>query len=185
MADFEVDPQTLKLAEKGINEAIDEMQKLGIAGLAESGRGFTELELSGMDAGHGQLSAVFGEFCERWSWGVRSLVQQGSAVAERLGLAAGFYHEQEQYVDGLLKGTVSAAMGNPHQSGEQAAGKSWNEIWGDNPYTQLTNPDFSAASAAQSGENIKNAWKDAAKSKLEQPQAVTGFIQGAVTGQTP
>lgn len=182
MADYGVDPQALKLAEKGINEAIDEMQSIGVAGLAESGRGFSELALSGMEAGNGGLQTVFEEFCERWAWGVRSLVQEGSAIAGKLGLAAGFYHEQEQYVNGLLKTTVSAAMGNPHLTEEQVEGKSWGEVWADNPYTQVTNPDFSAESAAKSGENIKNAWKDVAEDKMSRPKAVVEFVTGKVSG---
>ncbi|MFE6870238.1 hypothetical protein ACFVFS_27250 [Kitasatospora sp. NPDC057692] len=84
MAGFGVDPQALKLAEEGINGAIAELQGLGIAGLAESGRGFSELELTGMEAGHPDLHTVFTAFCERWSWGVRALVQEGSDLALKL-----------------------------------------------------------------------------------------------------
>ncbi|MFF7458225.1 hypothetical protein [Kitasatospora sp. NPDC008115] len=182
MAAFGVDPQALKLAEEGINGAIAELQGLGIAGLAESGRGFSELELTGTEAGHPDLHTVFTAFCERWSWGVRALLQDGSELAMKLGLSAGFYHEQERYANGLLKNVVAASIGNPHQTEEQIEGKSWNQIWGDNHYTQLTNPDFSPQSADKALDGIEKSWKDIAKEKLEGPFGINKKIAEASAG---
>ncbi|MFJ3794082.1 hypothetical protein [Kitasatospora sp. NPDC090091] len=179
---FGVDPQALKLAEEGINGAIEELQKLGIAGFAESGRGFSELELTGMEAGDPDLGAVFTEFCERWSWGVRKLVQEGTEIAGKLGLSAGFYHEQEKYADGLLKDVVAAGMGNPHQTEEQIEGKSWDQVWGDNAYTQITNPDFSPGSADKAFDNMAKTWKDVAKEKAEGPFGINKAIAEAAGG---
>ncbi|MFB7618302.1 hypothetical protein [Kitasatospora sp. NPDC056181] len=179
---FGVDPQALKLAEEGINSAIAELQGLGIAGLAESGRGFSELELTGMEAGHPDLQAVFTDFCERWSWGVRSLVQEGTDIAVKLGLSAGYYHEQEKYGSGLLKDVVAAGIGNPHQTEEQIEGKSWDAVLGDNPYTQLTNPDFSQESADKAFDNIGKTWKDVGKEKLEGPFGIYKSIAEAAAG---
>ncbi|MDY0816311.1 hypothetical protein [Kitasatospora purpeofusca] len=183
MAGFGVDPQVLKLAEEGINAAITELQGLGITGLAESGRGFSELELSGVEAGHPDLHAVFTGFCERWSWGVRSLVQEGSELALKLGLSAGFYHEQERYAHGLLKGVVTAGIGDLHQTEEQVEGKSWDQIWGDNQYSQLTNPDFSPQSAEKALDGIGKTWKDIAKEKLEGPFGINKAIAEGSAGR--
>ncbi|MEU6239364.1 hypothetical protein [Kitasatospora sp. NPDC047058] len=179
---YEVDPQALKLAEEGINGAIGELQKLGIAGFAESGRGFSELEMTGMEAGDPDLGNVFNEFCERWSWGVRKLVQEGTQIATRLGLSAGYYYEQEKYANNLLKDVVASGMGNPHQTEEQIEGKSWGEVWGDNPYTQITNPDFSAESADKAYENMKKTWSDVAKEKAEGPFGINKKLAEAAGG---
>lgn len=182
MTGYVVNPEALKLAEKGINEAIAELQSVGIAGLAESGRGFSSLELTGVELGYAPLQAIFTDFCERWSWGVRSLVQDGNEIATKLGLSAGFYHEQEQYVSNLLKDVVAAGIGDPHQSEEQTEKKSWSQVWADNPVSQVANADYSDKSAQDAFDHMGKTWKDVAKDKLEGPMGINRLIAEAAGG---
>jgi hypothetical protein len=113
---YQVDPEALKLAAEGINGAISELKSLGIEESGEVGRGFSNVELTGMQLGNAGLRGDFDAFCERWSWGVRTLVQDGNEIAKRLGLSAGIYYDQEQYTEGTLKDVVNAATGNPYRS---------------------------------------------------------------------
>jgi len=108
---YQVDPQALKPAADGINHSIEELKAIGIVENAEIGRGFDNLKLTGLQIGHPELQKVFDEFCERWAWGVRAMVQDGNQIAERLHLSAGLYHDQEEYVSGVAKDLYSAAMG--------------------------------------------------------------------------
>jgi hypothetical protein len=116
---FEVDPAMLQEAAKGINDTIAELKTLGIDEAAETGRGFGGLSLRGVQVGHQGLQQAFSEFCDRWSWGVRTLVNDGNEIAQRLGLSAGTYHDVEQYTVGVLKDAVNALAGDPHAANQQ------------------------------------------------------------------
>jgi hypothetical protein len=70
------------------------------------------------------VASAFGSFCDRWSWGVRALVQDGNQFAERLGLSAGLYNDVENQVTGAIKELVVAGVGDGpgargHQTGSQ------------------------------------------------------------------
>ena len=95
---YRVDPEALARITRGINVAIDELKELGFDIEAAQGRGFDDLELAGLEVGDANLRQVFADFCERWGWGVRSMMQDANGFAQRLNLSAGLYHEQEQYV---------------------------------------------------------------------------------------
>lgn len=150
--------EALNTVAKGINGAIGELKGLGSAGEAAVGRGFSELALSGLESGHEGLTSAFKDFCDRWEWGVRALIHDGSEFAKRVGLAAGYYHEGDQYVKDTLKVTVNAAMGNPHLTEQQVEGKSLREVLADNPYTQVRDADYSAESFRHTGENARQVW---------------------------
>ncbi|MCX4747436.1 hypothetical protein OG455_18235 [Kitasatospora sp. NBC_01287] len=159
MADsYAVDPEALKATAKGINDAIAELRTLGIDESAEGGRGFSEIGLTGLQVGNPGLQSALADFCERWSWGVRTLVHDGNEIAQRLGLSAGMYYDQEQYASGMLKDVVSAAIGDPDLTQEQVEGQSWGRTWSDNPYTDLTRPDDSAASLDKAVADSRAAW---------------------------
>src|ERR1700759_2718374 len=128
---FSVDRAALNETARGINESIAALNGLGLDETAEVGRGFSGLSLSGLQAGDGDLAAAFGGFCDRWSWGVRSLVQDGNQFAGRLGLTAGIYADTEQYLTGVAKNrTVALAVAQVRVPGQrarhvQAARASW------------------------------------------------------------
>ncbi|WP_329566433.1 hypothetical protein [Kitasatospora sp. NBC_01266] len=160
MADsYQVDPAALADIAKGINDAVAELKKLGIDEGAEVGRGFSAISLTGMQVGNPGLQSALDDFCERWSWGVRTLVHDGTEIADRLGLSAGRYHDQDQYVSGALKDAVNAAIGNPDLTDKQVEGQSWDQTWDDNPYTQVTGADYSKASLDKAAGDSAAAWQ--------------------------
>lgn len=128
MADgFTVDRQALQETAQGINDTISALGKLGFAEEADVGRGFGGLALSGLQVGYEGLQSAFGDFCGRWSWGVRTMVQDGNQIAQRLGLSAGAYNNAEQTVIGSVKDLVDAGVGDPHMTDAQAAAASWSQ----------------------------------------------------------
>ncbi|MFE7120167.1 hypothetical protein ACFU99_32570 [Streptomyces sp. NPDC057654] len=143
---------------KGLDGAIGELKKVGSPGDAAVGRGFSELALSGLEAGHEDLTSSFKSFCDRWEWGVRALVRDGNEFAHRVGLAAGYYHETDEYISNTLKVTTNAVMGNPHLTEEQVEQQSWGETLSDNPYTQVRDADYSVKSFQDAAGNAKETW---------------------------
>jgi hypothetical protein len=149
--------QGLDLITQGITLALDELREIGMLGEAGMGRGFSELALSGMELGHEGLTSTLNSFCERWEWGVRSLVQEGNAFADAVGLSAGTLHETDQYIAGTLKIGANAVMGNPHLSEDEVSGMTWSEI-GD--HHALADPDWSRESWERAQENVDRTWND-------------------------
>ncbi|MEU7066269.1 hypothetical protein ACIGQE_05780 [Streptomyces sp. NPDC053429] len=162
-ADLDVSKQALGQIAEGITKALAELKELGMVGTASMGRGFSDLSLSGMETGHDGLTSSFGSFCERWEWGVRSLVQQGNAFAAKVGLSAGLVHEQDQYIQGSFKVLANSAMGNPYASEDDITKKGWGDVLADNPYTQIRDADYSPESFERANENSKEAWKGAVR----------------------
>ncbi|MFI9204707.1 hypothetical protein [Streptomyces sp. NPDC053048] len=148
---------------KGINGAIGELKEIGTAGSAAVGRGFADLALSGVETGHDGLTAAFKTFCERWEWGVRALVQDGSQFAERVGLAAGYYQEADRYVKDTVKVVANASFGNPHLTEEQVEGMRMKDVLADNPVTQIRDADYSGDSFAKTAKDAKETWSRTAK----------------------
>lgn len=121
--------QGLGLIAEGINGALSELDSLGtMKGWAGAGRGFTGLEMDGMDIGDDQLGAMLHTFCERWQWGVRALMDEGNAFAEAVGLSAGTFHQTDQYVKGSLKIAYNSVVGDPYASNDKVAGESVDQI---------------------------------------------------------
>ncbi|MEU9190672.1 hypothetical protein AB0D14_40425, partial [Streptomyces sp. NPDC048484] len=87
-ADLALDKASVAKFTQGVGAVIDQLGDLGGATGSVMGKGFSELAMTGMEAGHHGLSTDFEDFCERWEWGVRALVSDASALATRLGLAA-------------------------------------------------------------------------------------------------
>ncbi|MDI3405916.1 hypothetical protein [Streptomyces cavernicola] len=74
-----------------------------------------------------------------------------------MGLAAGAYHETEQYVDGTFKIGANALMGNPHATEEEVTAQSWDEVWGNHAFAD---PDYSRESLEEAKANMKQGWQD-------------------------
>ncbi len=158
MADgFTVDRAALRETAQGINDTIGALEKLGFNEEAEVGRGFSGLALSGLQVGDEGLQSAFAGFCDRWSWGVRTLVQDGNQIAQRLGLTAGMYSDAEQSVIASLKDAVDAAVGDPYMSDAQAGQGSWAHAAGLTPGQQPN--DFSAGAWKQAGGQIERTWQ--------------------------
>ncbi|WP_019354955.1 hypothetical protein [Streptomyces sp. AA1529] len=147
--------ESLDLVEKGLNGAIGELKESGSSATsALQGAGFEELSLTGMEMGHHGLSVDFEDFCERWEWGVRALVQNANALAKKLGLSAGMAYEEDQYAAGSLKVGLNSLVGNPHASEEEVVKQGWGDI------VKPDAPDYSSESWDKAGQDIKQDWQD-------------------------
>ncbi|MWA14003.1 hypothetical protein [Streptomyces sp. BA2] len=165
MSDDQSDLATggLNLIAQGINLTLEELKELGPIGAASAGRGFQEIALTGLELGHGGLTSAFDSFCERWEWGVRSLVAAGNDFAQGVGLTAGTMYETEQYVGGSFKVLSNSLGGNPYATEDEVTRMSWGEL-ADNH--ALANPDYSKESFDKAGENIEQGYKDAGRDVL-------------------
>ncbi|MFD4814989.1 hypothetical protein, partial [Streptomyces sp. NPDC058418] len=113
-----------------------------------------------METVHEGLTSTLRGFCERWEWGVRALVQEGNVFAQEVGLSAGVFHEQEQYLQGSFKVLTNSAMGNPYATEDEIIEKDWSEVLSNNAYTQVRDADYSAESFQKADENSVQAWKN-------------------------
>ncbi|MCQ4119489.1 hypothetical protein [Rhodococcus tibetensis] len=151
---LEVDPAVLAAAAQGINAITGSLSGLGIGETAAVGRGFSLLALSPMEAGKQEVQSSLEEFAQRWSWGVRYLVQAANEIARTLDLAAGRYHATEQAYSDALKTMWTNTVGNPHLSGDEIDDRTWGETLADNPVNQTLNPDYSLESFAAADQTI-------------------------------
>ncbi|MFJ6852121.1 hypothetical protein ACIQM3_16570 [Streptomyces sp. NPDC091271] len=158
-SDLEVPPEALAEIAKGIDLAHAELKELGMIGEASTGRGFSDLALSGLELGHGGLTSEFETFCNRWEWGVRALTQKGNGFALGVGLSAGSYAEQEQYVKDSIKIGVNSLNGNPHASEDEVKAMSWDKVSTQSAYD---NPDYSWDSMSQAQNEVNQTWKNTA-----------------------
>ncbi|WP_225826885.1 hypothetical protein [Streptomyces naphthomycinicus] len=156
--------QGLGLIAKGLTEALAELKELGGFGSSGAGRGFSDLALSGLELGHEGLTDEFKSFCERWEWGVRSLIDEGNGFAVKTGLAAGTYYENDKYVEGTFKIVTNAAVGNPYASEEDVQKMGWGEIATSGAYGG--DVDYSEESFEEAYAHSKQGWKDAGRDVL-------------------
>lgn len=155
--DLDVPPEALAAIAKGIDLAHAELKELGFIGQASTGRGFSDLALSGLELGHGGLTSEFETFCNRWDWGVRALTQKGNGFALGVGLSAGSFAEQEQYIKDSFKVGVNSLNGNPHLSEDEVKSMSWDTVKGQSAYD---NPDWSPESMAEAHREVGQTWRD-------------------------
>lgn len=154
----ETTPEALAQAAKGINQVVGELSGMGIAGTGDVGRGFSELDLTGMQLGNAGLKGALDNFCSRWSWGVRTLVQDANVIAQQLGLAAGAYHDVDQQVMGGLKQLGGSVVADPHLTGDQIQKESWSQM-----AQQAATPDYSGKSFQNAEGDMAKTWTNEAK----------------------
>ncbi|MGW7433806.1 hypothetical protein ACWGIN_30230 [Streptomyces sp. NPDC054861] len=166
-AELDLDKGAVAKFTQGVGATIDQLGDLGGATGSVMGKGFAELSLTGMEAGHHGLAVDFEDFCERWEWGVRALVRDASGIANRLGLAAGTQWEHDQYIEGTLKVGANAVMGgSPHASEEEIT----KQAWGDVLTPDYLDPDWSAESFDKAGQEMAQTWKDTGRTVLTEGQ---------------
>ncbi|GAB4584365.1 hypothetical protein [Nocardia sp. IFM 10818] len=154
-----VSPEVLIQAAQGITGIITELSEIGIKETASSGRGFSLLTLSPLEAGKAVVQSGFEEFTERWSWGVRYLVQAGNSIAETLGLAAGRYYMMEQQSSDTFKQVYTHLLGNPHLSSDEIKERTWDQTLADNPINQIINADYSQQSFDEAAAKMNTNWQ--------------------------
>jgi hypothetical protein len=157
MADgFAVDRAALAETATGLNDVIGALSGLGLNETGEVGRGFSGLEMSGLEVGASDLAGAFADFCGRWSWGVRTLVQDGNQFAVRLGLSAGVYSDVEKQITGAAKDVVVAVAGDPHMTDQQAAAASWSQ---DAAMVTGAHTEGGDMTWSQAGDAMKQQWQ--------------------------
>lgn len=157
MSGYGLDAESLKRAADGINQSIDELRSVTSIGRADTGNGFEQLQLTGVQAGNEDLRSAFEEFCTRWSAGVRSMVQDGSAFAQSLHRSAGVYRDLEEYGSGVLKNVLNDLGGNPHSDSSAAERASWGQLH--QGMVNDTKPDHSAESLREAGAQASRTWR--------------------------
>ncbi|WP_257226091.1 putative T7SS-secreted protein [Rhodococcus opacus] len=176
---LEVDPSVLIQAAQGITAITESLSGLGTGETASVGRGFSLLALSPMEAGKQEVQTSLEEFAERWSWGVRHLVQSANEIARVLDLAADSYYTTEQVYSDALKTVWTNSVGNPHLSGDEISDRTWGETLADNPINQTLNSWGHTVEAAQArAADAVARWKQA-----EAEERATKSAYNALTGE--
>ncbi|MFE9722295.1 hypothetical protein ACFYQ5_01455 [Streptomyces sp. NPDC005794] len=160
--DLNVDRASVQQITSGLRAAVAELKEFGTGTGAVLGKGLSDLSMTGMEAGHHGLSVDFEDFCERWEWGVRALVQDANAIAAKLGLAAGILWEEDQYVQGTMKVVVNAGVGNPHASEDEIVKQNWGDVF----TPDYLSPDYSAESFERAADEAGQTWKDTGRALL-------------------
>lgn len=175
--DLALDPASVAKVTKGLGATIGELGEVGDSTGSVMGKGFSNLAMTQMEAGHHGLADDFEDFCDRWEWGVRALVQDASAIASRLGLAAGTQWENDQYLEGTFKVVGNSLLGgNPHASEEDIEKQGWKDI----VTPDYLHPDYSAESFEKAGQQAEQTWKDTGRSLLTEGQ---GGLQTDLTNR--
>jgi hypothetical protein len=91
---------------------------------------------------------------------VRSLINEGNALARKTGLAAGTYYETESYAEGSFKVVANAAIGNPYASEEEVTRQGWGDIATSGAFGGV---DYSEESFDEAMANSAQGWKDAGR----------------------
>lgn len=156
---YGVDPATLDRIAGGIRDVVTELDGLGITGSGDAGLGFGGVSLSGMQLGHSGLQSALDEFADNWGWGVRGLVNGANDMAVKLGLAAGTYHDQENYAQGIMKVAANDLAGDLRSSDAEVTGSTWSQLV-DHNVDQLAHPDYSVASAEAAADHAGETWQE-------------------------
>lgn len=125
---FAVDPAMLARTAQGIRGVVDTLGEVGHGYLAASGRGLSFLALGGEESGHPLVGESFDGFLDRWAWGLRSLVQDGQAVAEALDAAGIEYDGVDTSVSGQLRRLVTLTAGDPAADLDAARNGGWGDV---------------------------------------------------------
>ncbi|CAM5472364.1 hypothetical protein [Streptomyces narbonensis] len=155
--DLAAPAEALAAIAKGIDLAHAELKELGFTGVASTGRGFSDLALSGLELGHSGLTAEFETFCNRWEWGVRTLTLKGNGFAQGVGLSAGSFAEQEQYIKDSIKVGVNSLNGNPHLSEDEVKKMSWETVRDQHAWDDAN---WDPESFSDAHQEVKQTWQN-------------------------
>lgn len=173
---FATAPGALTEAAKGIEDTLAELRTLGSVGSAEAGRGITLLAVDGGGAGHNGVATALGDFCVRWEWGVRGLVQSGQKIVDGLNATGEAYQKVENGAAGLLKRAVFSLGGNPMADSAPAAERDWADVL-------PPPPDLSPESFARAADNMGATWEETGRDLAE--NSLPGMVDRALHGGDP
>lgn len=173
---FATAPAALTDAAKGIEDTLAELRSMGTVGSAAAGRGITRLALGGGGVGHERLATALGDFCVRWEWGVRGLVQAGQKIVDGLNATGAAYQKVENGATGLLKRVAFDLTGNPMADSAPAARGEWADVL-------PPAPDHSPESYARAGEHMAATWEETGRDLAE--NSLPGMVDRALHGGNP
>lgn len=160
--DLHIDPGNVQQITSGLRAVVAELKEVGTGTGAPLGKGLSDLSMTGMAVGYYGLSVDFEDFCERWEWGVRALVQDANTIAAALGLSAGVLWEEDQYIKGTLKVVVNSGVGNPNASEADVIKQGWGDVF----TPDYLNPDYSLESVERAKNEADQTWKDTGRALL-------------------
>lgn len=191
---LQVDPEALKQAAAGITGVIDGLSTAPVSGsyAAQMGRGFDDLKLTGRQMSAADAKSSMDDFCDRWEWGMRSLIQTANDIAKKLDIGAGMYAEQEKFAANSLKDAANDLAGDPSLQQKSVTLADGTVVKGtddmsagelfDHNSDMLTHPDVSAESVNEATESMKAS---ASSALSDLPAAAENGALGAVPGIGP
>lgn len=154
-AGFGVDLNALAEAERGVRDAVAELNEMygwggGEANVGAEGRGLEHLHESATPdtVGHDGLSGALALFVEKWTWGVKFLVEDGVDCADALRDTRSVYEKADDAAATAVKRVLHVFGGNPVEDADAWDNKDWSQIRGE------TAPDWSAESARHAEQQI-------------------------------
>lgn len=149
---YDVSPEILTNAAKGIADVINELTELGVAQTANQGRGLELMVMFRTTIGHDGLTEAWGDFLQRWEYGVRGLVQEGDKFANKLHDAGIGYEHHDIGASEIFKRAAFDLAGDPRGDSAQAMEMSWGQL-GDATVGRLIDPDYSPESFENAGQD--------------------------------
>lgn len=158
MNGFGVDLGAMGQAIKGINDTVAALKEIAPDGghLMATTTSFGFLCPSESECGDPVLAEAFDEFFERWRWGLRHLVKEGTEMASALTDTKSVYEEAED----KAKQAFQFILGNPSSQADPTK-QSWEELA--KPYLQQPSAgrEFDAVT-----KGVENTWNSAVKDVL-------------------
>jgi hypothetical protein len=127
---FHVDLEALGQAAKGVNDAIAALEAelpWPVKKTGNDGHGVTMMALGADQSGSPLLTAALKQFCGRWEYGVKFLVEEGAAVASALSDTRTEYEKAQEAAVGAFKKFMATAIDNPMADLNAAPQKSFEQ----------------------------------------------------------
>ncbi|RAS61975.1 hypothetical protein C8D87_109424 [Lentzea atacamensis] len=153
MTGFGVDLGAMGQAIKGVNDTVAALKEFAPDGghLMASTTSLGFLCPSQDECGDEVLAEALEEFFDRWKWGVRHLVEEGTEMVSALSDTRSVYEQAED----KLKQGFQLLLGDPGSQVDPTK-QSWEELG--KPYTQLTSMEKEWDKAAK---GLENSWDSA------------------------
>lgn len=163
MTGFGIDLGAMAQAITGINATVDVLNEFAPLGghFTSTALDFASLRPSSDDCGDDLLGDAFEEFFERWQWGMRHLVKEGTEMVSALTDTKTVYEQAEE----KAKQAIQLLVGNPAATADPTK-QSWEEL--SKPYLEPSSvgEEWDAAS-----KGLTDAWNSSVKD-----------VEGAVDG---
>ena len=119
---FGVHLDELHSAEQGVRGAVNELNSIGgaaarSAGAGEDGRGLDQLDADEDTVGHAELASALQTFVEKWTWELKTLVEDGNHAADALADTRSTYQRAEDSAVEAVQHVAQIVGGDPMGEG--------------------------------------------------------------------